>query len=47
LLNELKGLYESLENLKKKREDKDQKIKISMRIKEILESLLDDLDFFA
>jgi len=46
LLKELKELYKGLEDLQQKRASKQQKIKISERIKVILQSMLQDLDDF-
>lgn len=46
MLKELKDLYKGLEDLQQKRVSKQQRIKISERIKEILQSLLQDINEF-
>lgn len=47
MLKELKNLYEKLEELKIKRASKEQKIQISERIRELLDSLVEELnDYF-
>ncbi|GEM_PF-2522081 len=46
MLKELKELYKGLEDLQQKRTSKQQRIKISEKIKVILQSLLQDLDEF-
>ncbi len=44
MLKELKNLYTTLDDSKKKHDAQKSKIKISEQIRKILNSLLDDLD---
>lgn len=46
MLKELKELYRGLEDLQQKRASNQQRIRISERIKEILQSLLQDINEF-